>query len=106
MTVLLLFSFFVFGGIFVALQTRDIFGRLLAVGIVAMVFCPAMLNIAVVTSALPNSGLPLPFISFGGTNLVFTLISIGVLTSIQRFSTVAPLQFTIKHRAQNGELLT
>lgn len=106
MTVLLLFSFFAFGGIFVALQTRDIFGRLLAVGIVAMVFCPAMLNIAVVTSALPNSGLPLPFISFGGTNLVFTLISIGVLTSIQRFSTVAPLQFTIKHRAQNGELLT
>lgn len=52
-------------------------------------FCPAILNIAVVTNAVPNSGLPLPFISFGGTNLVFTLAALGMLTSIQRFSTGA-----------------
>ena len=50
---------------------------------------PAILNIAVVTNAVPNSGLPLPFISFGGTNLVFTLAALGMLTSIQRFSTGA-----------------
>ena len=59
-------------------------------GIVAIIFCPAILNIAVVTNAVPNSGLPLPFISFGGTNLVFTLAALGMLTSIQRFSTGAP----------------
>lgn len=58
-------------------------------GIVAIIFCPAILNIAVVTNAVPNSGLPLPFISFGGTNLVFTLAALGMLTSIQRFSTGA-----------------
>ena len=40
-----------------------------------------------ITNAVPNSGLPLPFISFGGTNLVFTLAALGMLTSIQRFST-------------------
>jgi cell division protein FtsW len=43
-----------------------------------------MLNMMVVTSMLPNSGLPLPFISYGGTNLVFTILAIGLLTSIQR----------------------
>ena len=58
-------------------------------GIVAIIFCPAILNIAVVTNTVPNSGLPLPFISFGGTNLVFTLAALGMLTSIQRFSTGA-----------------
>ena len=71
------------------MQCRDAYGRFLAVGIVAIICCPAILNIAVVTNAVPNSGLPLPFISFGGTNLVFTLAALGMLTIIQRFSTGA-----------------
>ena len=89
MDVLLAYFLMTYAGIGVAMQCRDAYGRFLAVGIVAIIFCPAMLNIAVVTNAVPNSGLPLPFISFGGTNLVFTLAALGMLTSIQRFSTGA-----------------
>lgn len=89
MFVLLCYFLMTYAGIGVAMQCRDTYGRFLAVGIVAIIFCPAILNIAVVTNAVPNSGLPLPFISFGGTNLVFTLAALGMLTSIQRFSTGA-----------------
>lgn len=98
MTVLLCFSLFAFAGMSVAMQTNDRYGRFLAVGIVALVFCPAMLNIAVVTAALPNSGLPLPFISFGGTNLIFTLGAIGMLTSIQRHSYTPPPAYEFSRR--------
>lgn len=82
--VLMLFTIMTLSGIVMALQTNDTFGRLLAVGLVCTIFWPAMLNMMVVTSMLPNSGLPLPFISYGGTNLVFTILAIGLLTSIHR----------------------
>lgn len=65
MFVLLCYFLMTYAGIGVAMQCRDTYGRFLAVGIVAIIFCPAILNIAVVTNAVPNSGLPLPFISFG-----------------------------------------
>lgn len=83
-SVLMLFTLMTLSGIVLALQIHDTFGRLLAVGLVCTIFWPAMLNMMVVTSLLPNSGLPLPFISYGGTNLVFTILAIGLLTSIQR----------------------
>ena len=81
--VLFLFTLMTMSGIVLALQIRDTFGRLLAVGLVCTIFWPALLNMMVVTAILPNTGLPLPFISYGGTNLVFTIVSIGLLTSIQ-----------------------
>ncbi len=86
--VLMLFTLLTLSGIVLALQTQDTFGRLLATGIVCTIFWPAALNMMVVTSLLPNSGLPLPFISYGGTNLLFTIASIGVLTSIQRHTPI------------------
>lgn len=88
LTVLLLYTFMTLAGIVLAVQTQDTFGRLLATGLVCTIFWPAALNMMVVTSILPNSGLPLPFISYGGTNLVFTIAAIGILTSIQRFTPV------------------
>lgn len=100
--VLLCFSLFAFFGVSIAMQTKDYYGRLLAVGIVGIVFCPAILNIAVVTALLPNSGLPLPFISFGGTNLVFTLAAIGMLTSIQRHASAPPPQYEFKRRDERS----
>ena len=87
--VVVLFSLMTLSGIILALQITDTFGRLFAVGLVNTIFWPAMLNMMVVTSILPNSGLPLPFISYGGTNLVFTIAAIGILTSIQRFTPTA-----------------
>ncbi len=82
--VLLLFTMLTLAGTVLALQIQDTFGRLLAVGLVCTIFWPAALNMMVVTSILPNTGLPLPFISYGGTNLVFTTLAIGLLTGIQR----------------------
>ncbi len=73
-------------GIGVGIYAADAFGRLLAIGITGLVVIPSMMNIAVTTGLLPNTGLPLPFVSYGGTNLVFTLIAIGVLVSIHRRS--------------------
>lgn len=105
LSVTILFSVFAFCGIAVALQTTDRFGRLLAVGIVATIFWPAMLNIAVVTSLVPNSGLPLPLISCGGTNLVFTMGAVGILTSIQRHAIPPPETYIIKRRHADGRIL-
>lgn len=86
--VLMLYTFMTVSGIILALQTQETFGRLLATGLVCTIFWPAALNMMVVTSMLPNSGLPLPFISYGGTNLVFTIAAIGILTSIQRHTPI------------------
>jgi len=71
-------------GIAIAMNAKDIFGRLLAIGLTSIIVIPAMLNIGVCTAVLPNTGLPLPFISYGGTNLVFTLLAVGLLVSIHR----------------------
>jgi len=73
-------------GIAIAMHAKDIFGRLLAVGLTSIIVVPAMMNIGVCTAVLPNTGLPLPFISYGGTNLLFTLLAVGLLISIHRQS--------------------
>jgi cell division protein FtsW len=78
-------------GIAIAARSTDMFGRLLASGLTCAVVIPAMMNIGVTTAVLPNTGLPLPFVSYGGTNLVFTLATIGLLVSVHRSSyTVSP----------------
>ena len=71
-------------GIAIAVHASDLFGRLLAVGLTCAIVFPAIMNIAVTTGSIPNTGLPLPFVSYGGTNLVFTLAAIGILMSIHR----------------------
>jgi cell division protein FtsW len=80
--------FIVFGAI-IAIQARDRFGMLLGFGVVVMVALQAALNIGVTTSMLPNKGLPLPFISYGGSNLVFCLLGVGILINIYRQCTCA-----------------
>jgi len=73
----------VFGTI-IAMQARDRFGMLLGFGVVVMLALQAALNIGVTTSLLPNKGLPLPFISYGGSNLVFCLLGVGILINIYK----------------------
>jgi len=82
--VLVLISFFAlfFAGIVVAKKTKDRFGQILAFGITLSVITYAFVNIAVTTGLLPTTGLPLPFISYGGTSLLFLCISIGILINI------------------------
>ena len=102
--VLLLFTLMTLAGVVLALQTQDTFGRLLATGLVCTIFWPAVLNMMVVTSILPNSGLPLPFISYGGTNLVFTIAAIGLLTSIQRYSKQESKNYWPRRRQNDSKL--
>jgi len=71
-------------GLCISVRAGDTFGLLLGSGITFMVGLQAFINIGVVTSALPNKGLPLPFISYGGSNLLLMLSSVGVLFSIAR----------------------
>lgn len=75
-------------GLLIAVHASDIFGRVLAVGLTAMLVVPAMLNIAVTTAVVPNTGLPLPFVSYGGTNLTFALACVGLLVSIHRHAVI------------------
>lgn len=82
LTVLGLFLAFFLCGLFVARRTADPFGRLLATGISFLIGLQALINIGVVSGALPNKGLALPFISYGGSNLMMMLMCTGVLVSV------------------------
>lgn len=82
--VVLLFAGFFFCGLRISWRSSDMFSRLLAFGITLMITLQAMYNIAVVTGCMPTKGLPLPFISFGGSSLVTSLLGVGVLFNIAR----------------------
>ena len=81
-----LFAFLAWRGIRVALRHPHPFGRLLAFGCTFLLVCQAGLNMAVVLGLLPTKGLPLPFISYGGSALVMSSIYAGVLLSLSRES--------------------
>ena len=80
--VAILFAIFLYRGIRVALRTEDPFARFLATGITAMVVVQALINISVVLGMMPTKGIPLPFISYGGSSLFITLASVGILLNI------------------------
>ncbi len=75
-------------GCLIACQASNLFDRCLALGLACVIVVPAMVNIAVTTAVLPNDGLPLPFVSFGGTSLVFSLGAVGLLCGVHRRSRV------------------
>jgi cell division protein FtsW len=84
--VVLTFLVLVICGFRIARRAPDIFGFLLASGLTWLIGLQAWINIAVVTSVLPNKGLSLPFVSYGGSNLVMMLFAVGLLLSIARHS--------------------
>ncbi len=83
-SVIVLFSYMVLfiAGILIAKKTKDRFGQLLAFGITFSIILYAFINAAVATGLVPTTGLPLPFISYGGTSLIFLCISVGILVNI------------------------
>lgn len=79
-----LFLFLILRGVSVAIRAKDGYGFILATGIISIIAVQAMINIAVVTGSMPVTGVPLPFISYGGTSMVFNLAAMGVLLNISR----------------------
>ena len=88
--VVFLFVVIIVCGIMIALHARDRFGLLLGCGIISLLALQAAVNIGVTTSLLPNKGLPLPFISYGGSNLAACMFAIGVLVNIYRQGILEP----------------
>lgn len=86
LVVILLFVIFIWRGIKISMNAPDVFGSLVAIGITSLVAVQALLNVAVVTSSVPPTGVPLPFFSYGGTSLVFLMFSVGILLNISRYS--------------------
>ncbi len=84
--VIILFAIFIWRGILIAMKAPDMFGSLVAIGITALVGIQVIINIAVVTSSMPATGMPLPFFSYGGTALFILLCEMGVLLNISRAS--------------------
>lgn len=78
------FIFLAWRGYRIAMRTNDVFGRLLAVGITSWFAFQAFLNLASMAHVIPLVGIPLPFISYGGTNLIISLAAVGVLLNISR----------------------
>jgi cell division protein FtsW len=88
--IVFLFVVIIVCGILIALHAKDRFGMLLGCGIVSLLAFQAAVNIGVTTSLLPNKGLPLPFISYGGSNLAACLLSVGILLNIYRQAKLEP----------------
>ena len=84
LTVVILFAIFLWRGTRAALRTQDNFGRFLAVGITSMSVLQAFINISVVLGLMPTKGIPLPFVSYGGSSLFVTLGCVGVLLNITK----------------------
>ncbi|MCL2840222.1 MAG: putative lipid II flippase FtsW [Defluviitaleaceae bacterium] len=84
--ILVLFGIFIWRGILIALRARDTFSSMIAIGIVFAIGFQTIINVAVVTNSIPNTGVTLPFISYGGTSLIVSMALAGILLNISRYS--------------------
>ncbi len=101
LAVVAVFALFLWRGIRTALHAPDRFGMLLSIGIVTLIVAQALFNISVVLSLVPTKGIPLPFISYGGSSLVPTLAAVGILLNVSQHagnSFDGPLFETTKER--------
>ncbi len=85
LSVLLAFGVIAYAGVRIALGTKDVYGRLLVGGLTAMLVTQAIINMAAVTGLVPVTGIPLPFVSFGGSSMTFTMLCIGVILSVSTY---------------------
>lgn len=90
--VILMFALLAYRGLRIALHAPDNFGMLLATGITTLLILQSLLNMAVIAAVSPPTGVTLPFVSYGGSSLVASLVGIGILLSISRFSAESALR--------------
>jgi cell division protein FtsW len=101
--VLVLFLIIAYRGLRIAIMAPDTFGRLMATGITSWITLQALMNFGVITSSVPFTGVPLPFISYGGTSLVITMAAMGILLNISRHvSGPVRAQIDSGDRGRNG----
>ncbi len=86
LAVVVAFGLFAYAGIRIALDCKDLFGRLLAGGLTAMIVVQAVMNMAAVTGLMPITGIPLPLVSAGGSSLTLTLACVGLILAVARSS--------------------
>ncbi len=95
--VVVLFAILVWRGIVIAINHKDdTFAMLMATGITVMVAVQVIINIAVVTNSMPNTGIPLPFISYGGTSMIIMMGCMGILMNISRYDEISESQIERK----------
>jgi len=86
MAILCIFGFFIYRGVLVTLRSRDRFSMLLCIGIIAWISGQTLINIGGITRTIPLTGVPLPFLSYGGSSLIMVMAAVGVLLSVSRYS--------------------
>jgi cell division protein FtsW len=86
--VIILFLLFIIRGFFIAAKAPDKFGMMIVVGLTVQIGLQALLNIAVVTNTIPNTGVSLPFFSYGGTALIMQLAQMGIILNVSRQSII------------------
>jgi cell division protein FtsW len=84
--VILLFAYLVYRGFRVALNARDDFGFYLAMGVVCWIAFQTLINIGGITRSIPMTGIPMPFVSYGGSSLIMLMAAVGVLLNVSRYS--------------------
>lgn len=82
--VLVIFGLLIWRLMVIATWTKDLFGALLVAGVMGHIMIQVILNVAVVTNTIPNTGITLPFVSYGGTSVVFLLLEMGIALSVSR----------------------
>jgi len=86
MIVIVLFAYLVYRGFRVAMNARDEFGTYLAMGVVCWIAFQAVINIGGITRSIPLTGIPLPFVSYGGSSLIMVMAGVGILLNVSRYS--------------------
>jgi cell division protein FtsW len=90
MVILSIFGFFVFRALQITLRSRDSFATLLSIGIISWISYQTLINILGITKTIPLTGVPLPFLSYGGSALIALLAAVGILLSISRYTAEKP----------------
>lgn len=103
---ILVYCFLFYRGYLIAARSPDRFGQLLAVGITTWFAFQALINLGSMVSLVPLVGVPLPFISYGGTNLVISLIGVGLLLNISRFADMGIFEAAVGRKVAKGRLGT
>ena len=85
---ILLFALLIYRGFKIAIRSSDVFSKMLCLGISTQIAIQAILNIAVVTNTIPNTGISLPFFSYGGSSLIMLLFEVGIMLSVSRDATI------------------